>query len=96
MLILYLLAVFDNHRVLHGRSAFTGTRRLCGAYVSGDDYRSRLLGLEKQFSDPKDERSGYQLERKGVRDALERLLIEKADGQELGEGRKEVWKDYLS
>lgn len=25
-------AVFDNWRVLHGRSAFTGKRRLCGGY----------------------------------------------------------------
>jgi len=24
--------VFDNWRVLHGRSAFTGHRRMCGAY----------------------------------------------------------------
>lgn len=26
------LIVFDNWRVLHGRSAFTGTRRVCGGY----------------------------------------------------------------
>ncbi|KAL1881915.1 hypothetical protein Daus18300_000969 [Diaporthe australafricana] len=24
--------IFDNHRVLHGRSAFTGQRRICGGY----------------------------------------------------------------
>jgi len=24
--------IFDNHRVLHGRSAFTGLRRICGGY----------------------------------------------------------------
>lgn len=41
--------VFDNRRVLHGRSAFTGQRRLCGAYVAGDDYRSRVVGLRKLF-----------------------------------------------
>ena len=45
-------AVFDNFRVLHGRSSFTGERRLCGAYVAADDYRSRLRGLEKQFKKP--------------------------------------------
>lgn len=44
-------AVFDNHRVLHGRSSFTGERRLCGAYVNHDDFRSRLAGLEKQFGE---------------------------------------------
>ncbi|TKA55989.1 hypothetical protein B0A53_01691 [Rhodotorula sp. CCFEE 5036] len=41
--------IFDNLRVLHGRSAFSGSRRLCGAYVNGDDYRSRLRGLQRQF-----------------------------------------------
>lgn len=33
--------VFDNWRVLHGRSAFTGIRRICGAYINRDDYVSR-------------------------------------------------------
>lgn len=37
--------IFDNHRVLHGRSQFVGSRRLCGAYVPHDDYRSRLSVL---------------------------------------------------
>ncbi|KAI5475421.1 trimethyllysine dioxygenase, partial [Pseudohyphozyma bogoriensis] len=27
--------IFDNHRVLHGRSSFTGQRRLCGAMTPG-------------------------------------------------------------
>lgn len=26
------IVIFDNHRVLHGRSAFTGLRRICGGY----------------------------------------------------------------
>lgn len=42
--------IFDNHRVLHGRSAFVGNRRLCGAYINHDDYRSRLSVLSSQFS----------------------------------------------
>jgi trimethyllysine dioxygenase len=33
--------VFDNWRVLHGRTAFTGARRLCGAYVNREDVESR-------------------------------------------------------
>ncbi|KAF2653267.1 Trimethyllysine dioxygenase [Lophiostoma macrostomum CBS 122681] len=33
--------LFDNWRVLHGRSAFTGKRRICGAYVNRDDWVSR-------------------------------------------------------
>ena len=34
-------AVFDNWRVLHGRSSFTGKRRLYGAYINRDDYVSK-------------------------------------------------------
>jgi len=34
--------IFDNWRVLHGRSSFTGFRRMCGAYVARDDFHSRL------------------------------------------------------
>jgi trimethyllysine dioxygenase len=34
--------IVDNWRVLHGRSSFTGKRRLCGAYLNWDDYRSRI------------------------------------------------------
>jgi trimethyllysine dioxygenase len=37
--------VFDNWRVLHGRSAFTGKRRLCGGYVNRDDWISRYKML---------------------------------------------------
>ncbi|TCD61488.1 hypothetical protein EIP91_008371 [Steccherinum ochraceum] len=42
--------VVDNHRVLHGRSAFTGKRRLCGAYVGVDEYRSKLAVLREKFA----------------------------------------------
>lgn len=76
--------VFDNLRVLHGRSAFVGERRLCGAYIAGDDYRSRLMGLTKQFGG-KDIAREEELKRFGI---------------ELGkrEGRiksQQVWSDYL-
>lgn len=33
--------VFDNWRVMHARSAFTGKRRMAGGYVNRDDYVSR-------------------------------------------------------
>jgi trimethyllysine dioxygenase len=42
---------FDNHRVLHGRSSFTGKRRMCGAYIGVDEFRSRLAVLREQFSE---------------------------------------------
>lgn len=34
--------VFDNWRVLHGRAAFSGKRRMCGAYISRDDWVGRF------------------------------------------------------
>ncbi|KAH9930105.1 uncharacterized protein B0H18DRAFT_1084000 [Fomitopsis serialis] len=42
--------VVDNHRVLHGRSAFTGKRRMCGAYVGVDEYRSKLAVLSEKYA----------------------------------------------
>lgn len=34
--------VFDNWRLLHGRSAFEGSRKMAGAYVNREDFISRL------------------------------------------------------
>lgn len=34
--------LFDNWRVLHGRCAYTGLRRLCGGYLNREDVESRL------------------------------------------------------
>ncbi|KAF2165807.1 hypothetical protein M409DRAFT_67133 [Zasmidium cellare ATCC 36951] len=33
--------LFDNWRVLHGRAAFTGKRRMCGGYIPRDDFISK-------------------------------------------------------
>ncbi|KAG0640837.1 hypothetical protein HOY80DRAFT_1015246 [Tuber brumale] len=35
--------ILDNWRVLHGRASFDGKRRLCGAYISRDDFMSRFV-----------------------------------------------------
>ncbi|KAH7102835.1 Trimethyllysine dioxygenase [Auriculariales sp. MPI-PUGE-AT-0066] len=43
---------FDNQRVLHGRSAFTGRRHMCGAYMGRDDWRSRLEVLSERYGKP--------------------------------------------
>ena len=37
--------LFDNWRVLHGRFAYTGVRRMCGGYVNREDVESRLRQL---------------------------------------------------
>ncbi|BGP33478.1 hypothetical protein JCM10296v2_005281 [Rhodotorula toruloides] len=74
--------IFDNLRVLHGRSSYTGTRRLCGAYVNGDDYRSRLRGLQKQFGeDPR-------------REALQELLKSRYGLSFVGKAKGGAWEDY--
>ncbi|CAI6340308.1 unnamed protein product [Periconia digitata] len=36
------ILIFDNWRVLHGRSAFTGKRRICGGYINRDDWISKF------------------------------------------------------
>ncbi|KIK62603.1 hypothetical protein GYMLUDRAFT_42059 [Collybiopsis luxurians FD-317 M1] len=43
--------VVDNHRVLHGRSAFSGKRRMCGAYIGGDEFRARVWWGRGRFGD---------------------------------------------
>jgi trimethyllysine dioxygenase len=40
----------NNHRVLHGRSAFDGKRWMCGAYIGIDEYRSKLAVLSEKFA----------------------------------------------
>ena len=37
--------LFDNWRVMHGRFAYTGVRRMCGGYVNREDVESRLRQL---------------------------------------------------
>ncbi|KAF2200919.1 Trimethyllysine dioxygenase [Delitschia confertaspora ATCC 74209] len=37
--------VFDNWRVMHGRAAFTGKRRIAGAYINRDDWISKFKML---------------------------------------------------
>lgn len=40
------VVIFDNWRVLHGRSKFTGKRRICGGYISRDDWISKYKMAE--------------------------------------------------
>ena len=37
--------LFDNWRTLHGRRAYQGFRRLCGAYLNKEDFDSKLRVL---------------------------------------------------
>ncbi|KAJ5215117.1 Trimethyllysine dioxygenase [Penicillium chermesinum] len=38
--------IFDNWRMMHGRTEFTGKRRMCGGYTNNDDFISRLRLLK--------------------------------------------------
>ena len=40
--------LFDNGRTLHGRRAYQGFRRLCGAYLNREDFDSKLRVLRAQ------------------------------------------------
>ena len=42
--------LFDNWRTLHGRKAYQGARRLCGAYLNREDFESRLRLLRQNRS----------------------------------------------
>lgn len=44
--------LFDNWRTLHGRRAYTGHRRLCGAYLNKEDFDSRLRMLRAAGPQP--------------------------------------------
>ena len=42
------MVVVHNHRVMHGRTAFNGTRGLCGCYIGDDEFRSTLRRLARE------------------------------------------------
>ncbi len=42
------LLIFDNWRVLHGRTAFAGNRRMAGCYLNREDFESRLRWLRRE------------------------------------------------
>lgn len=42
------LLIFDNWRLLHGRTAFVGSRRMAGCYLNREDFESRLRVLREQ------------------------------------------------
>jgi len=44
-----VVLVINNWRVMHGRAGFTGARRMCGAYIGADDWRSRRATLHQRL-----------------------------------------------
>ena len=49
--------LFDNWRVLHGRAAYTGLRRMCGGYLNREDIESRLRQLSDRPISPSRDRT---------------------------------------
>lgn len=43
------LLTFNNYRVMHARTAFTGKRALGGCYLNGEDWVSRLMVLRERY-----------------------------------------------
>ncbi|KZP27449.1 Trimethyllysine dioxygenase [Athelia psychrophila] len=62
------VVVINNHRVLHGRSAFDGNRRMCGAYIGMDEYRSKLAVLGEKFAKTRASPSGLSIQERSVWD----------------------------
>ena len=46
------MVIVDNHRVLHGRTAFKGYRNLVGCYVGVDDWRMRCRAAQSELRRP--------------------------------------------
>lgn len=44
--------LFDNWRILHGRTGYTGRRRMCGGYLNREDYESRRRLLVESPPEP--------------------------------------------
>ena len=44
------LMTFDNHRLMHARTAYTGLRQMCGCYINKEDWVSKLLVMRKKYS----------------------------------------------
>lgn len=44
------LLLFNNHRLLHARTAFTGVREMAGCYVNKEDYDSKVAVLSKKYN----------------------------------------------
>ena len=45
------LLTFDNHRLMHARTPYTGLRQMCGYYINKEDWVSKLRVLRKVYSD---------------------------------------------
>jgi trimethyllysine dioxygenase len=54
------MLLFDNWRVLHGRAAFTGKRRMCGGYINRDDWISKFKVTNKALFESGGEQGSKQ------------------------------------
>jgi len=54
-------AVFDNWRILHGRAAFTGKRRMCGGYSRCYGGKTWMIAANKSLVNRDDFISKYRM-----------------------------------
>ena len=80
--------MLNNHRVLHGRSAFDGKRRMCGAYIGVDEYRSKLAVLRERFEGTAAEPSAT------ASVGADSTMVAGGKIEDTGSGRS-VWSDTL-
>ena len=45
------LLTFDNHRLMHARTAYTGLRQMCGCHINKEEWISRLRVLREMYGD---------------------------------------------
>ena len=45
------LLTFDNHRLMHGRTAYTGLRQMCGCYINKEEWVGKLRVLREKCSE---------------------------------------------
>ena len=45
------LLTFDNHRMMHARTTFTGQRQMCGCYINKNEWVGKLQMLREKYSE---------------------------------------------
>jgi trimethyllysine dioxygenase len=76
------MAVVHNQRVMHGRSAFTGRRGLCGCYIGDDEFRSKLRRLAQELGDDRQSSSSSVADGDRDDDGVWNLLL--GEGLDVG------------
>lgn len=83
--------IFDNWRILHGRRAFEGQRRVCGGYIGMDEFlaRSRMVNAQMRINaQPEGEKSQEEVGKDNV-EKVKREQVEEEKAEKEQEGTVE-------